>query len=75
VIRSHEVRMEGYSKQHNGKLITIFSAPNYCDSTGNKGALIHVDYTNGETELTFTQYQAAEHPDIRPMAYTTNRMY
>ncbi|KAH3686345.1 hypothetical protein WICPIJ_002707 [Wickerhamomyces pijperi] len=75
VIRSHEVRMEGYSKQHNGKLITIFSAPNYCDSTGNKGALIHVEYTNGETELTFTQYQAAEHPDIRPMAYTTNRMY
>lgn len=23
-----------------GKCITIFSAPNYCDSTGNKGAVI-----------------------------------
>ena len=31
VVRSHEVRMEGYSVEHNGKLITIFSAPNYCD--------------------------------------------
>lgn len=75
VIRSHEVRMEGYSKQHNGKLITIFSAPNYCDSTGNRGALIHVEHKDGETELTFTQYDAVEHPNIRPMAYTTNRMY
>lgn len=23
-----------------GRCITIFSAPNYCDSTGNKGAII-----------------------------------
>ena len=31
VVRSHEVRSEGYSEEHDGKLITIFSAPNYCD--------------------------------------------
>jgi len=29
VIRSHEVRMDGYEVEHDGKLITVFSAPNY----------------------------------------------
>ena len=31
LIRSHEVKDEGYLVEHNGKCITIFSAPNYCD--------------------------------------------
>ena len=26
--------------QHDGKCVTIFSAPNYCDQMGNKGAFI-----------------------------------
>jgi serine/threonine-protein phosphatase 5 len=29
LIRSHEVRQEGYSMEHNGLCITVFSAPNY----------------------------------------------
>lgn len=31
VVRSHEVKDEGYEVDHDGKLITVFSAPNYCD--------------------------------------------
>jgi diadenosine tetraphosphatase ApaH/serine/threonine PP2A family protein phosphatase len=31
VVRSHEVKDEGYEEDHDGKLITVFSAPNYCD--------------------------------------------
>ncbi|WCJ24823.1 Serine/threonine-protein phosphatase 5 [Euphorbia peplus] len=31
VVRSHEVKNEGYEIEHDGKLITVFSAPNYCD--------------------------------------------
>lgn len=31
VVRSHEVKDEGYEVEHDGKLITVFSAPNYCD--------------------------------------------
>ena len=26
-----EVKDEGYEIEHDGKLITVFSAPNYCD--------------------------------------------
>lgn len=29
VIRAHEVRQGGYSVEHDGRLITVFSAPNY----------------------------------------------
>ncbi|CAH6719319.1 serine/threonine-protein phosphatase T [[Candida] jaroonii] len=42
VLRSHEVRMDGVEEEHNGRLITVFSAPNYCDATGNKGGVVHI---------------------------------
>lgn len=35
IIRSHEVKENGYLVEHDGKLITVFSAPNYCDQVGN----------------------------------------
>ena len=40
LIISHEVKDEGYEVEPDGNVITIFSAPNYCDQMGNKGALI-----------------------------------
>lgn len=66
LVRSHEVKDEGYLVEHGGKTITVFSAPNYCDSMGNKGAFIHFDET---CEPKFTQYEAVPHPNVRPMAY------
>ena len=45
VIRSHEVKDEGYLVEHGGKCITVFSAPNYCDQMGNKGAFIRLPYS------------------------------
>ncbi|KAK9456344.1 Metallo-dependent phosphatase-like protein [Dipodascopsis uninucleata] len=71
VIRSHEVRMDGYEVEHDGRLITVFSAPNYCDSQGNKGATITIDSKN---ELHFKTFEAVPHPDVRPMAYASNLM-
>lgn len=82
IIRSHEVRMEGYEEEHDGKCITgtspfprlrsrlltrssiVFSAPKYCDQTENRGAYINIgpDY-----KLNFHQFDAVEHPPIRPM--------
>ena len=29
IIRSHEMKPDGYEVQHNDKCITVFSAPNY----------------------------------------------
>ncbi|EPS37659.1 hypothetical protein H072_8668 [Dactylellina haptotyla CBS 200.50] len=71
VIRSHEVRMGGYEQEHDGRCITVFSAPNYCDSTGNKGAYINVgeDY-----KLDFVTFDAVPHPNIKPMAYAQNSL-
>ncbi|KAK3217128.1 hypothetical protein GRF29_1g2004145 [Pseudopithomyces chartarum] len=69
IIRSHEVRMEGYEVEHDGKCITVFSAPHYCDSTGNKGAFIKI---GPEYKLNFTQFEAVPHPNIKPMAYASN---
>ncbi|XP_023530350.1 serine/threonine-protein phosphatase 5-like [Cucurbita pepo subsp. pepo] len=43
IVRSHEVKDEGYEIEHDGKLITVFSAPNYCDQMGNKGAFIRFE--------------------------------
>lgn len=56
LIRSHEVKQEGYEVHHNGQVITIFSAPNYCDFTGNKGAFIRLK--GNEMKPKFTQFDA-----------------
>lgn len=40
VVRSHEVKDNGYEEEANGRVVTVFSAPNYCDQMGNKGAIM-----------------------------------
>ncbi|KAK6071791.1 serine threonine-protein phosphatase 5 [Seiridium cupressi] len=71
IIRSHEVRMDGYEEEHDGKCITVFSAPKYCDQTENRGAYINVgpDY-----KLQFNQFDAVPHPNIKPMAYAQSSL-
>jgi serine/threonine-protein phosphatase 5 len=69
VVRSHEVRDEGFLVEHDGKLVTIFSAPNYCDQMGNKGGIIHF---TPDMKPTYVKFTAVAHPPIRPMAYAGN---
>ena len=45
LIRSHEVKDEGYEIEPGGRVVTVFSAPNYCDQFGNKGCYAHFDHT------------------------------
>ena len=42
VIRSHEVTGKGHMCVHGGKLVSIFSASNYCGQRGNMGAVLHL---------------------------------
>lgn len=39
VCRAHQMVMAGYQWEHDHKLLTLFSAPNYCGINHNKGAI------------------------------------
>lgn len=68
VIRAHEAQLEGYkmhkwsSKSGFPQVITIFSAPNYCDVYNNKGAIIKF---KGQ-EINIQQFNYTAHPYILP---------
>jgi len=66
ILRSHEVRHDGYAIEHNGLCTTVFSAPNYVDQGGNKGAFIRID---AEGTQEYVQFEAQPHPNVRPMAF------
>uniref|UniRef100_A0A7S2QCU8 EF-hand domain-containing protein n=1 Tax=Zooxanthella nutricula TaxID=1333877 RepID=A0A7S2QCU8_9DINO len=56
IIRSHNVPEQGgYQRHHYNRVITLFSASNYCGDYGNKGAVLVFD------GLTFPSYEAYEY--------------
>jgi len=64
VIRAHEAQLEGY-KMHKTSpatkfpsVITVFSAPNYCDVYNNKGAVLKFD----NSSLNILQFNCSPHP-------------
>jgi serine/threonine-protein phosphatase 5 len=70
VIRSHEVKDNGYVIEHNGKCVTVFSAPNYCDQMGNKGAYIHV---TDDVKLSYHTFEAVVSFRVRVYACVNHR--
>ena len=68
IVRGHEAQLEGYkiSKWNSStvfpSVITIFSAPNYCDVYNNKGALLKLI----DNKINIQQYNFSPHPFILP---------
>lgn len=64
IFRAHEVQKEGFKfhksnpKSHMPGVITIFSAPNYCDTYANRGAVMRLD----NNTLNLKQYNFTQHP-------------
>ena len=54
--RAHQLVMEGYEWTHEKKLVTIFSAPNYCYRCGNQAAIMEVDES---LSINFQQFDPA----------------
>ncbi|GJQ15286.1 hypothetical protein GpartN1_g7077.t1 [Galdieria partita] len=69
LVRSHEMKEKGYEVEAENRLITVFSAPNYCDQMGNLGAYIRFSSTLEPQFYTFAQ---VAHPNIPPMAYASS---
>ena len=68
VVRSHEVKEDGYSIDHPDGCVTVFSAPNYCGA-GNAAAFVR--FTAPSFTPRFTRI-AESHPNpVRPMAYSS----
>jgi len=65
VIRAHEAQFEGFKayvwQNHDfPQVITLFSAPNYCGTYANKGAIIKLN----NNELQVLQYNFTPKPDM-----------
>ncbi len=43
IVRAHQVVEDGYEFFANRRLVTVFSAPNYCGEFDNIGGVLHVD--------------------------------
>jgi len=62
------VKAEGYEIEANGKLVTVFSAPNYCGLMGNLGAMLRfnewLEYTPIQFNAARTFYESRMSSDV-----------
>lgn len=68
--RAHQLAMEGFNLAHNGNIVTLFSAPNYCMRCGNKGAVMNVqddlflDYIQFDESPKMEKFASYKPPDF-----------
>ena len=68
LIRSHECKQDGYEKI--GNVLTVFSAPNYCDQMRNKGAIVKI-FGKDILDYKIIQFSWVKHPNVPSMMYAS----
>lgn len=63
--RAHQLIMEGYNWCHSERVVTIFSAPNYCYRCGNQAALMEIDESMNHTFVQFDPAPRRGEPNSR----------
>lgn len=58
ICRAHQLIMEGYKEMFNKKLVTIWSAPNYCYRCNNIASILKLDENLNKD---FKKFDAASH--------------
>ncbi|KAJ9680428.1 hypothetical protein PVL29_019682 [Vitis rotundifolia] len=64
IARAHQLVMEGFNWDHEQKVVTIFSAPNYCYRCGNMASILEVDDCKGHTFIQFEPAPRRAEPDV-----------
>ncbi|XP_078429915.1 serine/threonine-protein phosphatase PP2A catalytic subunit isoform X1 [Wolffia australiana] len=64
IARAHQLVMDGYNWGHEQKVVTIFSAPNYCYRCGNMAAILEVDDSKAHTFIQFEPAPRRGEPDV-----------
>ncbi|VDK61003.1 unnamed protein product [Cylicostephanus goldi] len=67
IIRAHQVVQDGYEMMAGRKLITVFSAPNYCGQFTNAAAIVCLDE---DLQITFQQMKMQIPANLAPKART-----
>lgn len=55
IARAHEMIMQGFTWSHGTNVVTVFSAPNYCNRCGNLGGIMELDEDLKYSFLTFSE--------------------
>jgi protein phosphatase len=72
IVRGHECVADGCAEHFGGRLLTVFSASNYCGTTGNKAAVLIITQNKEQQIRTFPPIprfvRAVVAPPVRPMS-------
>jgi len=69
IARAHQLVQEGFKYMFDEKLITVWSAPNYCYRCGNKASILRIDEQLNRNEETFDAAQIQPTPSRSPIPY------